>query len=67
MIEYIEQTMRSSFLTIQAMPVKTAIAVRMRSLALAAKREAMKAAQAEEGHPAQMMLNYTKAKLMGRQ
>ena len=59
MIEHIEQTMRSSFLTIHAMPVKTATAVRMRSLALAA--------QAEEGQPAQMMLNYTKAKLMGRQ
>ena len=59
MIEYIEQTMRSSFLTIHAMPVKTATAVRMRNLALAA--------QAEEGQPAQMMLNYTKAKLMGRQ
>ena len=58
MIEYIEQTMRSSFLTIHAMPVKTATAVRMRSLALAAQ---------EEGQPAQMMLNYTKAKLMGRQ
>ena len=39
----------------------------MRSLALAAKREAMKAAQAEEGQTAQMMLNYTKAKLMGQQ